>query len=258
LERYFDQVPICGCPGFLILGVKGVHQPVLGSTVVVLVEDAVPLSAAMLKQACQHSHTVTQQTRIAWLMNIGFDDSAIDPHLAALIDLFAFGPIKKYPVNSFPGRGTDLGYVIPKSRTFESPATESDPHKAAHRCGILEMKSQIPIRVSMHLLEQSGSKNLFGCHSIGPSRLTLAASREVLVNQINYGIVLIKYVTDGLQLDGLGMIDCRGCQRHLFFSCFAHFVLGSFFLLVVFLRPYNLFYTIRRTNGQHKMRFFCI
>ena len=218
LTGYLDQIPIQGLPGFVVLGINDAHHPAFGPANVVLIGYAVPLLAAFFQQAAQYPHTVKKQTRIAGGMNIGLDHRAVDPNLASLVDLFRLGPIQQHAIDSLPCGRADPGNVVLKGGVLEGSVGKANAHEAADRFGIRDMKGQIPISVTIHLLDQSSSQYLLGGHTVGPAFLPFLVLAKVLVNQIEYGIIPVKYVTDGLQLHGFRMINNWRRQRQLFFT----------------------------------------
>jgi hypothetical protein len=189
-------------------------------------------------------------------MNIGFHHSAIDPNLAAFINLLGLGPIQKHPVDRFPSRGLNSGYVGLESGVLEGSVAKSHPHKTADGFRIGNMKGQITISMLMNLLEERGPKNLFGGHAAGAALLAYLTPGKVLVNQIDYGIIHIQNATDRFQFGRFGVINDRGRQGHLFFTFIAHFVFGSFCLLIVFLIGCNFIYTIGRLKSPTQNALF--
>ena len=92
------------------------------------------------------------------------------------------------------------------------------------------MEGEFPVGEAVHLHDQGRPEDLLGGHAVGAAFFPFQVSGKVLVNQVEYGIVLFQDSADGLQLPGSGVVDHRGRQRHLFFALFAHFVSGPFFL----------------------------
>ena len=180
-------------------------------------------------------------------MNIGFDHSAIDTYLATFFEPLLGGPVEQNSIYLFPGFRTDHIDIFSQGGMSEGTVAKAEAKKSTDRNRVRNMERQVAIIQTEHLFDQGRAKHLIGTHAASTTTFSLSTPTEVFEDTIKYGRIIVEHLADRLQLIGFGMIDSGRCQRHLFFTFFAHFVLGPILVLIVFLVVCNSTYTINKT-----------
>lgn len=128
-----------------------------------------------------------------------------------------------------------------KDRIENKSITESSQTMVIH-----DMKGKILVAELKHLLDNSGTNDLFRSHPFCTFISFYTVWGKVLHRQIIDGRVPVKNAAYGVQLFSLRMINLEGHQRHLFFANFSHFVVAPFLFLVVLLISCTFTYTTKR------------
>jgi hypothetical protein len=145
----------------------------------------------------------------------------------------SISPLPKRVARVSCGTSVRSRAVLRKGQFLEALIRNADAAKCPQRDGVHQVKRQQLVAVPKHPLGDRRAQHLLGAHPVGPGSGQLPASAKILMSQGGYGRFGIQNAADGFQFSGLGMIEGEVHQRQLFFALFAHFVVGSFFNLIV-------------------------
>ena len=243
LSGNFEQIEI-GCLALLFtFGIHDIEHPAFGPSVMVAKwrQFDVQFIPGAHHKPREHPHTVDQQGRIEWLVNVGLNTGAVSAHFAPLFDAFLFGISQDLAVDHLPALIADNFDIAVQGGFFKTFFGNADATKPAQALRVDDVKSQLLVSETEKDLDDNTAQHLFGTHALGAGTLGLGlALAEILQNIIADGRVCIDDAADHFQLFALGMIENVRHQGHLFLPFFAHFVIRSFSVFVVIFDVWRL------------------